>query len=380
MNMMNVATALNAGSRSVESGKKGKDSGEVRDDFKKLFQGKDDGAEDAAENTQVSAKDADQKKDVGQKKDTAGEKDDTRSEAAEKTEGQEQDLQAAGLFAAYQMDQGFRPEVIRVETLDAEGENLAGIVEGPQMAAGTELQDMDLQPIQTEQQPVQQTAQQVLPAEKAADEKAQAVELSEEPIQAAETPVISRSAAKEPTSGQGDKTPTDGQGAEQMVQAPAQQARTEAVQETPAGETVRMYVPQPEELPEKLTNQLMTKMADGVREFEIQVEPENLGKIAVKISYENGQVNISILCSEKKALDALGQNVKEICHVIERNFGGSTTIILDKPENDYLNQSRDESGQNRQNQEQEQPKQGKQQQSEDDAEQFLQKLRLGLAG
>ena len=38
MNMMNVATALNAGSRPAESGKKGNDSGEVTDDFKKLFQ------------------------------------------------------------------------------------------------------------------------------------------------------------------------------------------------------------------------------------------------------------------------------------------------------------------------------------------------------
>lgn len=141
-----------------------------------------------------------------------------------------------------------------------------------------------------------------------------------------------------------------------------------------------MHVPQPEELPEKLTDQLLTKMADGVKEFEIEIEPVNLGKIAVKISYENGQANISILCSEKKALDVLEQNVKEICGVIERNFGGTTTIILDKPENDYLNQARDENGQGRQNQEQEQPKEGKQQQSEDDAEQFLQKLRLGLVG
>ena len=141
-----------------------------------------------------------------------------------------------------------------------------------------------------------------------------------------------------------------------------------------------MHVPQPEELPEKLTDQLLTKMADGVKDFESEIEPVNLGKIAVKISYENGQANISILCSEKKALDVLEQNVKEICGVIERNFGGTTTIILDKPENDYLNQARDENGPGRQNQEQEQPKEGKQQQSEDDAEQFLQKLRLGLVG
>lgn len=378
MNMMNVATALNAGSRTAESGKKVKDSGEVKDDFKKLMQGKEDGTENAAEDDRVSQKDGDQKKDVGQKKDAGKKKDDVPETPAGETGDQGQNIRAAGLFAAYQADQGMRPELIRVdtETAAADAGSLPELAEEPQMAAGIQRQDMELQPVQNEQH----GAVQALPAEKAAEEKIQAAAPKEE-LQAAEVPAISRSAAKASPSAQEDKAQTDDRGgAEQMVQAPVQTARTETVREAAPQETVRMHVPQPEELPEKLTDQLLSKMSDGVREFEIQIEPENLGKIAVKISYENGQANISIFCSEKKALDVLGQNVKEICGVIERNFGGSTTIILDKPENDYLNQARDENGQGRQGQEQEQPKEGKQQQSEDDAEQFLQKLRLGLVG
>lgn len=370
MNMMNVATALNAGSRPAESGKKGKDSGEVTDDFKKLFQGKEDATGNAAEENKVS------EKDVSQKKDTAQKKDDVQETPTEESANQEQNIQAAGLFAAYQVDQSFRPEVVQVDadTVVADGENLVELVEEPQMITGMQQQDVNPQPVQNDRQ----AAAQILPTEKASEEKVQAA-APEETVQEM-TPVVSKGVAKASAPAQEDKTQTDDRSAEQMVQAPAQQTRTETVQEAAHQEPVRMHVPQPEELPEKLTNQLLTKMADGVKEFEIEIEPVNLGKIAVKISYENGQANISILCSEKKALDVLGQNVKEICGVIERNFEGTTTIILDKPENDYLNQAREENGQGRQNQEQEQPKEGKQQQSEDDAEQFLQKLRLGLVG
>ncbi len=372
MNMFNVATALNAGNRPAESGKSGKNSGEVTDDFKKLFQGKEEGAGSAAEDTGVSGKDVTQKKDDIQKKD------DVQKTPGQESEGQDQNVQTASLFAAYQIDQGLRSEVLQAEpeTETVTGENLTGLVEEAEVIVGTQQQEADLQPVQAESQAVAQA----LPAEKAADEKVGITTMPEEAAQPADAPVVSRSVAKPSSSGQGDKAQTDDRSAEQTVQAPEQPVQTETVQETAPRETVRMPVPQPEALPEKLTDQLLTKMADGVKEFEIQIEPENLGKIAVKISYENGQANISIICSERKALDVLGQNVREICNVVERNFGGSTTIILDKPDNDYLNQTRDENGQGRQNQEQEQPKEGKQQQSEDDAEQFLQKLRLGLVG
>lgn len=141
-----------------------------------------------------------------------------------------------------------------------------------------------------------------------------------------------------------------------------------------------MQVPQPEELPAKLTDQIITKMSEGVQEFEIHIEPANLGKIAVKILYQDGQATVSILCSEKKALDVVGRNAGEIGQVIEKNLGGTTTIIVDKQESDYLNQTRDENQKNGQEAEQEQQKNKGKDSDAEDAEQFLQKLRLGLAG
>lgn len=77
-------------------------------------------------------------------------------------------------------------------------------------------------------------------------------------------------------------------------------------------------------------------------------------------------------------MEALSQNVREIGNIIDRNLGGETTIIVDKQETDYLNQTRDENQQEDQNGKQ-QKEEKNQNQDGEDAEQFLQKLRLGLA-
>ena len=126
MNMLNVATALNAGSRPAESGKKGKDSGEVTDDFKKFLQGKSEEAENTAPDSKVSNKDLDDKKE---------EVCDTDDEEV-KDVGQ--NIQTNGLFAAYQLDQGMRPDMLQVEAAPEmaeavqETESPIGIVEAQQ--------------------------------------------------------------------------------------------------------------------------------------------------------------------------------------------------------------------------------------------------------
>ena len=374
MNMFHVATALNAGSRPADSAKKGKDSGEVSDDFKKLFQGKEESAGSTTEDEQVSQKDA-----PGKKEDDR-EPGGSREPSAEEVGKDEQNIWTAGLFAAYQVDHGFHAEMASVEP---EGE--AVVVDGMVPVSFTEEQPVQtqMQQVPVEAQPVKTempVADPVAVQEKPSEEKISVTE-PESVLQSVEIPEVSGRASKPQVSAQEKEAPIEYSGAEQAVETPVQQPQQlEGKQEVKPQETVYVQVQQPEELPAKLTDHLLSKMADGVKEFTVQIEPENLGKIAVKISYENGQAHVQILCSEEKALDVLGQNVKEICSVIERNFGGTTTIIVEKPENDYLNQARDENGQGRQNDGQEQQKEGKQQQSEDDAEQFLQKLRLGLLG
>lgn len=169
--------------------------------------------------------------------------------------------------------------------------------------------------------------------------------------------------------------------AEQAVASGAQPERTYAEQpKVEQPQTVaKVYVEQPQELPEKVTDTLLAKLVEGVKEFEIHIEPANLGKIAVKVLYEGNQATISIVCSEKRAMEALSQNAREIGNIIDRNLGGETTIIVEKQETDYLNQTRDENEQAGQNAKQ-QKEEKNQNKDGEDAEQFLQKLRLGLVG
>lgn len=151
--------------------------------------------------------------------------------------------------------------------------------------------------------------------------------------------------------------------------------------ETRAVTAEKMYVNQPEEIPQKLTEELLVKTADGVSEFEIEIEPANLGKIAIKVLYEGGQTMISILCSEKKTLDLIGHNAREIGAVMEQNLGTATTVIVEKEETDYLHQGENENDHSGREAEQDRQREEneKEKAKADSAEQFLQKLRLGLA-
>lgn len=376
--------------------KTGREVKGASDDFKKLLQGKQESPKDSKENTEV-------KKDSKPEKEIRTE--DVKGEEAEKPE----DTQTQNLLTAYQLSQGFRPEMTQTELQMTEEVIPDTILPTVQAEAVPEVQTLPQVPVTDETQPMIQTeaAVQNVPAAEVTDHnvlaEAQAVQTQTvEPKKAAEPadtaknqapaevneqtvqPAAARPSQKreEHASAQDDReSQTDYHGAEQTAALPGSEApvRTGAEEEKPV-QVTKMYVPQPEELPDKVADQLLTKIVEGVTEFEIHIEPANLGKIAVKILYDHGQANISILCSEKKALDVLGNNAREIGDVVQRNLGGETTIIVEKQEPDYLNQNREENQQNKQNEQEQQKENNNKKQNADDAEQFLQKLRLGLTG
>ncbi len=356
--------------RGTEGAKSLGQTREVTDDFKKLLQGqKDDDSVDVSKDTKTEKKPEDVKE---EKKEEPIKTDNAKEDAAV-----EEKVQTEGLLAAYQMTQNFRPEMIQVEN-----ETLAGEVISeeepvnaetefvPQMTEQTgELQaaeSLQVQQVQSEKP----DSEVKLQAEKPVEATEPEVKVSEAPVQQVDTSEEQKGMAQ-----------SDSHQAEQAVQVqnPEVSVKTEAA-DIKHQEPVRMQVPQPEELPDKVTDQLMAKMSEGIQEFEIHIEPVNLGKIAVKILYQDGQATVSVMCSEKKAFDILERNAGEIGQIIDKNLGGTTTIVVDKQESDYLNQTKDENQQNGQNGEKEQSKEGKKEQSTDDAQDFLQKLRLGLTG
>lgn len=151
-----------------------------------------------------------------------------------------------------------------------------------------------------------------------------------------------------------------------------------SARETQHVQTQTMHVSQPEEIPEKLPAEMLTQISKGVKEFEIQIAPEHLGKIAIKVLYEDDQTIISIACSEKKTMDIMGHHAREIGDIMERNLGTATEIYVEEKAEDYLNQKGNENDQSGRESEQDRQREESRKQKTDDSGQFLQKLRLGL--
>lgn len=129
---------------------------------------------------------------------------------------------------------------------------------------------------------------------------------------------------------------------------------------------------------EQLKANIADSLASGKQEFEIQLNPANLGKLVIKASYEAGKAVISIVCSEARTMEAMSHQARELAAMVEDRTGNQTVVVVEHPAEDYL--------------EQQAQQQGKQQESHPDSQQneekkssfhesfdFLQQLRLGLA-
>lgn len=380
-------------------------------DFRKMLQSKNDdaqGKQDGKEVTKEPDKDTatDKTEAAGEKKPEGVSKD---KDKTDKTDNSETDTSMAEAMIVVGMRERLSCEFVTVDQEIGEqvengipqitdGMPEAGTEEALQMAGAGE---QAIAPVQTEtdtrqtQMPETGRVQAVQPEQtvRQSDSMQDSVEVNTvEAVPVAEThdssetgqqtqdfganlkEAVKTEQPKEKTEGQSEQFAAEQAAAAAVKPETARMAQTEV--ERP--QTVaRVYVEQPEELPEKVTDTLLAKLTEGVKEFEIHIEPVNLGKIAVKVLYEGNQATISIICSEKRAMDALSQNAREIGSIIDRNLGGETTIIVDKQETDYLNQTRDENEQADQNGKQQKEEKNQKQEGED-AEQFLQKLRLGL--
>ncbi len=152
--------------------------------------------------------------------------------------------------------------------------------------------------------------------------------------------------------------------------------RTEAPREVP---TEHVRVAQPEEVPEKVLNQLLVKTTAGIKEFEIQLEPYDLGKIIIKAAFGKEHTSISVFCTEQRTMELMAKNARELGAIMEENLGAPTTIVVEDKESGYLEQQKqnNEGNGGNQNQDGGSGKQGEKNQEKEGMD-FLQQLRLGL--
>lgn len=128
----------------------------------------------------------------------------------------------------------------------------------------------------------------------------------------------------------------------------------------------------PDALQSGISEAIIKQIDSGKKELEIQLEPLNLGKIRIKVSYEDDEVSVSVLCSESKTLKMLSQSAGDLGSILESNLERPIQIFVDKQEADYLNNQQESGGRQEQQQNQQQDS------SKENSEDFIQKLRLGI--
>ena len=111
-------------------------------------------------------------------------------------------------------------------------------------------------------------------------------------------------------------------------------------------------------------------MKNGADSYEIQLDPENLGKIKVNISFEQGQTNISLTCTNARTAGLLAENASMLAQIIQENNGTSASVNV-QDESGYLSQEKGEN-QNQQSHQQ------RQNQSSDENQEFSDQIKLGL--
>lgn len=111
-------------------------------------------------------------------------------------------------------------------------------------------------------------------------------------------------------------------------------------------------------------------MKNGADSYEIQLDPENLGKIKVNISFEQGQTNISLTCTNSRTAGLLAENASMLAQIIQENNGTSASVNV-QDESGYLSQEKGEN-QNQHSQQQ------RQNQSSDENQEFSDQIKLGL--
>lgn len=131
-----------------------------------------------------------------------------------------------------------------------------------------------------------------------------------------------------------------------------------------------------EELPEKLGKALSSGQTTGSQTLTVELEPVSLGKLTIRVDYEEGRAAVSILSSNPKTLELLSQKASEIASILKEHTGEETVIYTQEAQQQQEQDAYDgHQGQSRGDQS------GQKQQKEEErheTESFAQQLRLGL--
>lgn len=100
-----------------------------------------------------------------------------------------------------------------------------------------------------------------------------------------------------------------------------------------------------EKLVDEVAKNIIIKSEDN-KQYELQLDPENLGKIKVKLLFEDGKLTVSLLCNNNKTAAMLSEGISNLGQAIQQTTKSEVTVNVQ--EENYLNnnQNNNEKGNN----------------------------------
>ena len=94
----------------------------------------------------------------------------------------------------------------------------------------------------------------------------------------------------------------------------------------------------------ELRDKILISQTDA-KNYEMQLNPANLGKIFVKVSMENGVTNLEMHFTNKKTMEMMKNNMGDLTQIIAGNRGTEVTVNMTEQKTpDYLDQNEQQQG------------------------------------
>ena len=94
----------------------------------------------------------------------------------------------------------------------------------------------------------------------------------------------------------------------------------------------------------ELRDKILISQTDA-KNYEMQLNPANLGKIFVKVSMENGVTNLEMHFTSKKTMELMKGNMGDLTQIIANNRGTEVTVhMTEQKAPDYLDQNEQQQG------------------------------------
>ena len=126
---------------------------------------------------------------------------------------------------------------------------------------------------------------------------------------------------------------------------------------------------------DELAETVLVKVSENTKEYELQLDPAELGKIKIRLVIENGKIHVAMSCENQKAADLLAATGGRLKAVIEERTGSEVFVQVEQEEQ-Y--QQQDKEGRSNGREQQENEKKQQQETTPEELADFVQQLRLGL--